>query len=175
MENRVGDNVPPQKKVDELLKQLASVVEQLKPFFVTLHKDERAATLKPHKGAETLVEKTYSLATRYGVTVKNVPLEGMMNDLRLASQVQPFDALFSLGAQLAADTALQAKSEFYTAFLAYYGALCKAAEHDPALAAEIKPIQDEMRTLRKPRTPAAAAEAGNGSAVAAAGGAPKVD
>jgi hypothetical protein len=157
MENKVGDNVPSQKQLDDMLKQLASLVDQIKEFCVTLQKEERAATAKPHKGTESLATQTYNLAKRYGITVKNVPLEGMMNDLRLASQIQPFDTLFNLGAQLAADTTLQAKSEYYTAFLSYYGALSAAAEHDAALAAEMEPIQKAMAALRRSRK-----SAGNG-------------
>ena len=152
MENKVGDNVPSQKKLDELQGKLAGVLEELQKFLITLHADERAGTVKPHKGAATLAERAYTLATKYDIQVKNVPLEGMKNDLQLASQIRPFESMFALGAQLTADSLLQANSEYYTAFLAYYGALSKAAEHDAALAAELKDIQDEMRKVRKPRS-----------------------
>ncbi len=151
MENKVGDNVPSQKKLDELLNQLRTTVEALKEFCITMQKEERPYTAKPHKNADKLTRKAYDLAKRHGVTVNNVPLEGMMNDLRLSEQIQPFNAVLTLGAQLAADTTLQANSEYYTAFLAYYGALCRAAEHDPALAVELKEIQDEMRKARGSR------------------------
>jgi hypothetical protein len=164
MENRVGDNVPSQKQLDEMLKQLSTLVARIQEFCLTLQKDERPFTLKPHKGAEQLAEQTYNLAKRYGITVKNVPLEGMMNDLHLAAQIQPFDALFNLGAQLTADTALQAKSEYFTAFLAYYGALVAAAEHDAALAAEIEPIQKAMAKVRRPRGNAANGDAASPAA-----------
>lgn len=171
MENKVGDNAPVQKKLDELLGQLSQVVEEIKKFTITLQKDERSSTVKPHKGADRLAQKTYDLATRYGITVKNVPLQGMLNDLRLVTQVQPFDSLFTLGAQLTTDTTLQAKSEYYTAFLAYYGALSAAAEHDAALAVEIKDIQDEMRNIRKPRgTSEGSGAAGGGAPPGGAGG-----
>jgi hypothetical protein len=50
----------------------------------------------------------------------------------------------------------------WTAFLAYYGALSRAAEHDAALAAELKDLQDEMRYARKRRTPPGGGEGGGG-------------
>lgn len=167
MENKVGDNVPAQKKLDELLAKTRAVVEELQAFCITLQKDERPYTIKPHKGADVLAAKVHDLALRYEISVKNVPVEGMKNDLRLTQQLQPFEAVFALGTQLIADTTLQANSEYYTAFLALYGALSKAAEHDAALAVEIKDVQDAMRKVRKPR--AGSGDGGNAPAGGAGG------
>lgn len=149
MENKVGDNVPAPKKIEDLLQQTANQVEQLQAFCVTLHPEERSATIKPPAGTDALARSVHELATRHEVTVKNVPLDGMMNDLRLAETMPRFQAIFALGAQLVADTMLQAKSEYYSAFLSYYDALLAAAEHDPMLAAEMRPIQDAMRKLHR--------------------------
>lgn len=153
MENKVGDNLPAPKKIDDLVKQTASHLEELQTFCITLQKDERATTVKPPNGTEQLVPTVHDLATRHEITVKNVPLNGMMNDLRLAQAMPRFQALFALGAQLVADTMLQAKSEYYTAFLAYYDALVAAADHDPLLAAELKPIKDAMRKQHRSSHP----------------------
>ncbi len=76
------------KKLDELLGQLRASVEALKQFCITMQKDERPYTAKPHKNADKLTRKAYDLAKRYDVTVNNVPLEGMMNDLRLSEQIE---------------------------------------------------------------------------------------
>lgn len=156
MDNKVGDNVPSNKKLGDLLDQLRSVVQELQKFCITLHAEDRLMALKPHDGAEKLARETHDLAKRYDINVKNVPLEGMMNDLRLSEAIQPFAKELALGAQLSADTRLQANAEYYTAFLAYYGALNNAANHDPALAAELKPIQEAMRKVRRPRNAPAA-------------------
>ena len=165
MDNKVGDNIPSHKKLEDLLGQLRSVVQELQKFCITLHADERKMALKPHDGAEKLAKETHDLAKRYEINVKNVPLEGMMNDLRLSEAIQPFAKELALGAQLSADTKLQANSEYYTAFLAYYGALNNAADHDPSLAAELKPIQEAMRKVRRPRnTPAGGDGGGSGGA-----------
>ncbi len=88
-----------------------------------------------------------------------------MNDLRLAETLPRFQAIFALGSQLVADTLLQAKSEYYAAFLAYYDALCSAAEHDPLLAAEMKPIQDAVRKQHRSTRPSP--NNGNGKTEAA--------
>ncbi|MFO0586822.1 MAG: hypothetical protein U0441_04755 [Polyangiaceae bacterium] len=149
MDNKVGDNVPSQKKLDDLLAQLRDVVGELQKFCVTLQPDERKATAKPHKGAEKPARNVHNLAQRYDIHVKNVPLDGMLNDVRLSESIEPFAKALALGAQISADTKLQANSEYYTAFLAYYGALSQAAEHDPNLAAELKETQEEMRKVRQ--------------------------
>lgn len=111
-----------------------------------------------------MVELAQDLCTRYEVKVKNVPLEGMANDLSLARQIRPFVALLQSGLTLVSDTSSQAQSEYWQAFLALYGALVKSADHDPMLAAEVKPLVDFMaahgkRTKAADAVPAATAPA----------------
>jgi hypothetical protein len=160
---KVGDNLPTQAELDALLATITGAVEELKKFCVTLQAEERKFTVKPLKGGEDMVQRAHGLAARYGVEVKSVPLPGMLNDLALARAIQRFEPVVTLAAQLVADTHLQARSEMWTAFLAYYGALSNAAGHDAALAAELKDLQDEMRHARRRRSPAGGGEGGAGS------------
>lgn len=156
MENKVGDNVPPQQVLDGLLTQLQVVLAELMKFWITLSDEERAARLKPLHGAEPMIAKAADLCQRYGVTVPGVPADGMLNDLRLAQQVRPFLTVLQSAALAASDTLGQAQSESWGAFLALYSALLTASAHNPALAGEVKELEEFMRAYgRKKRAPKA--------------------
>jgi hypothetical protein len=157
MENHVGDNVPDQAKLTAILAKLTEGVEELKAFCNALPSESRTQLLHPRHGGEAKVELAYDLCTRYEVSVKNVPLEGMMNDLRLARVIRPFVTLFKSALTLVSDTASQAQSEYWEAFLALYGALSRAGEHDPLLAAEVKDLEDFMAVHGKRSKAAVAA------------------
>ena len=107
------------------------------------------------------MELAHDLCTRYEVKVNNVPLDGMLNDLRLARQLRPFIAAFQSGLTLVSDTSSQAQSEYWQAFLANYGALVKSAKHDPMLAAEVQDLVDFLATnARRAKAPDAATPSG---------------
>ena len=158
MDNKVGDNVPKQQKLEAILAQLTSVIGDLKEFCLTLQSDDRGSLLHPRRGGEAKVELAHDLCTRYDVKVKNVPLDGMINDLRLARQIRPFVALLQSGLTLVQDTSSQAQSEYWQAFLALYGALVKSAEHDAMLAAEVEELIKFMSNAKR-AAPAEAAPA----------------
>jgi hypothetical protein len=73
----------------------------------------------------------------------------MMNDLDLSRAIRPFVTLLASASQMAEDTLGQSQSEFWQAFLAYYGAINNAAAHNPALAAEAKELVEFMRAFRR--------------------------
>jgi hypothetical protein len=157
MENKVGDNVPKQQKLDAIFAQLTGAITDLHEFCITLQKDDRPSLLHPRHGGDAKVEVAHDLCTRYDVKVKNVPLDGMLNDLRLARQLRPFVALLQSGLTMVSDTSAQAQSEYWQAFLSLYGALVKSAEHDPMLAAEVQDLVDFMAAHgRKQKAPDAA-------------------
>ncbi|MFO0759495.1 MAG: hypothetical protein U0359_23590 [Byssovorax sp.] len=142
------------QKAAQLLTQLKDVLEQLAPFGITLTLDDRKRTLRPRKGAEPHMQRVHDLATKHGVSLKNIPLEGMANDLALSKQFQPFEDELRAGLQLAEDTGMQAGSEAWEAFLAYYGVLSSMAERLPDLAAELKTVVDFMATGPRKKAPA---------------------
>jgi hypothetical protein len=158
MDNKVGDNVPKQQKLEAILAQLISVMNDLREFCVTLQSDDRGSLLHPRRGAEAKVEFAADLCTRYEVTVKNVPVDGMLNDLRLARQIRPFIAIIQSALTLVTDTSSQAQSEYWQAFLALYGALVKTSEHDAMLAAEVEDLIKFMANAKR-AAPAEAAPA----------------
>lgn len=156
MENKVGDHVPKQKKLDELVAKFASAANELKAFCITIDDEERKQLLHPRRGGEAMVEKAADLCARYKITVKAAPIEGMLNDLRLSKQLRPFVATLEGALKLAKDTEAQAESEYWQAFLTVYAVLAREASHDPALEAEVKEIADFMSAYAyKRKTPPA--------------------
>lgn len=153
MDNKVGDKqLTPQKAV-QLLKQLTDIIEQLRPYGITLTTDERKRTLRPRRGAEPYMQRVHDLAVKHGVSLKSIPLEGMANDLTLVKQFQPFEDDLRTGLQLAEDSGMQAGSEAWEAFLAYYGVLSSMAERSAELAAELKTVAEFMAIGSRKKSP----------------------
>jgi hypothetical protein len=146
MDNKVGDKLLTPEKRAELLKQLKGIVEELKPYGITLITDDRKRTLRPRKGAEPHMQRVHDLAKKHGLSLKGIALDGMAADLDLTKQFQPFEDEFRIGLQLAEDTGTQASSEAWEAFLAYYGVLSSMADRSPDLAAELQTVVDFMAT-----------------------------
>ena len=144
MEHRVGSNTPPPATTGPLLSQAQSLKSELEKFCITHTPDERSSRLKPLRGAEAKIRKAADLCERYGVSIRAIPVQGMLDDLDLCTLLAPFVAALGSAAQMVEDTQNQAFSEAWQAYLALYGALSKAAEHDPTLAAEMTELFDFM-------------------------------
>ena len=155
MDNKVGDKQLSPQKAAQLLKQLKDIVEQLRPYGITLTAEDRRRTLHARRGAEPHMQRVHDLAVKHGVTLKNIPLEGMANDLALAKQFQPFEDELRTGLQFAEDTGTQAGSEAWEAFLAYYGVLSSMAERSADLAAELQTVVEFMANGPRKKTPPA--------------------
>ncbi|HZH99232.1 MAG TPA: hypothetical protein VEX38_09695 [Fimbriimonadaceae bacterium] len=153
MENKVGDKLLSPQKRAQLLKKLQEVIEELKPYGITLTTDDRKRTLRPRKGAEAHIQRVHDLAVKHGVKLKDHPLDGMAADLELAKQFDPFEDEFRTGLTLAEDTGTQAGSEAWEAFLAYYGVLSSMADRTPELAAELKSVIEFMAIGRRKKAP----------------------
>jgi len=153
MENRVGDKLLTPQKLTKLLEQAKSLVEEMRPYGLTLTTDERRRTLRPRKGAEAHMQRVHDLAVKHGVTLKSIPLDGMANDLALAKQFGPFEDELRVGLQLAEDTGAQAGSEAWEAFLAYYGVLSSMADRSADIAAELQTVVDFMATGPRKKAP----------------------
>ncbi|MEO7327122.1 MAG: hypothetical protein ABI193_01000 [Minicystis sp.] len=154
MDNKVGDKLLSPQKASQLLQKIKDLVEELRPYGITLTTDERKRTLRPRKGSEPHMQRVHDLAVKHGVSLKNIPLDGMANDLALSKQFQPFEDELRTGFQLAEDTGMQAGSEAWEAFLAHYGVLSSMAERMPDLAAELATVIDFMATGPRKKAPA---------------------
>ena len=135
MENRVGDNVPTPAKLAALLKQLQDVVAEIKKF------------------GEAMQRLIYAIAQKRGLKIEGFPLAGMLADINLAQAMEPFEQAMTVGQQLTSDTLLQADTEGWQAFLAYYGVLTAMASHDAALASELQPVIEFMKVGRRKPAP----------------------
>lgn len=154
MENKVGHKLLSPQKRAQLIKQLQSVIDELKAYGITLTTDDRKRVLRPRRGAEQQIQRVHDLAVRHGVKLKDYPLDGMADDLELAKQFEPFEDEFQRGLTLAEDTGNQAGSEAWEAFLAYYGVLSSMADRMPDLAAELKPVIEFMAVGRRKKVEA---------------------
>ena len=153
MENRVGDNVPPQAKLDLQVKSLTTLQGELTKFCITLTKDERRRVLRARKDSEGLIRRVHEIATKKGLTIPGIPLDGMLKDIDLSQRLEPFVTLLTLCLQLVEDTQAQADSEAWQAFLAYYSVLSTMASHDPEVVVAIAPVTTAMRHARKKPAP----------------------
>ena len=145
MENRVGDNVPPQQTIDEIKKSVEGAVATLAKFCIVLLPSERKQALRGRIGADIHIELVARLAAKYGVTVPGAPADGMMNDLLLTQKLAPLVALLQNALQLVEDTELEATSESWQAFLTLYAALELASRHNGALAKELAGTVEFMK------------------------------
>ncbi|MDI3285315.1 hypothetical protein [Polyangium sp. 15x6] len=144
MENKVGDTLLTPEDHIQLLAQLKAIVEKLRAHGITLTADERRRTLRQRRGAEPHIQRVIDLAKKYNVALKNIPLAGLENDAGLTKQLQPIEEELRVALQLAEDTGMQAGSEAWEAFLAYYGVLSAMGERMPDLAAELQTVVDFM-------------------------------
>jgi len=155
MDNKVGDKQLKPQKAAQLLQQVKDIIEELRPYGITLTTDDRKRTLRPRRGAEPHMQRVHDLAVKHGVAIKNIPLAGMAGDLALAKQLQPVEDELRAGLQLVEDTGTQADSEAWEAFLAYYGVLSSMADRSPDLAAELQTVIDFMATGPRKKPPPA--------------------
>ena len=153
MDNKVGDKLLSPEELAQLLDQLKSSVEKLRAFGITLTVDERKRTLKQRRGAEPHIQRVIDLAKKHNVSLKNIPLASLENDLGLTKQLQPIEDELRVALQLAEDTGNQAGSEAWEAFLAYYGVLSSMGERMPDLASELQTVVDFMAIGPRKKTP----------------------
>jgi hypothetical protein len=110
-------------------------------------------TLKARRGAEPHIQRVVDLATKHGVSLPNIPLAGISNDLKLGNQVQPVEDEIRVALQFAEDIGRQTSSEAWEAFLAYYGVLSSMAQRMPDLAIELATVVDFMATGPRKKSP----------------------
>jgi hypothetical protein len=154
MDNKVGDNAPDAAGMAAILSQLTTPVNALKLFCINISKDQRKRLLHARLGSEPHIARVHDLSVQNGLSIDSIPLTGMLADLALFTLLRPIRDLLATALQMVDDTAGQAESEAWEAFLAYYGALTGMAKHLPALATAIKPTVEFMATGPK-KTPAA--------------------
>lgn len=149
MDNRVGENVPTRTKLDQSLKALAALYAEMAKFCVTLSPEERSRTLKSRKDSEWMIRTVHELASKKGLNLPGISLDGMLDDLNLGSQLSPFATQVTMMLRLVQDTCIQAEHQAWQAFLAYYAALSSLSTHDPEVSVAMAKVTEAMRPARK--------------------------
>ena len=153
MENKLGATLLTSQMRDKLLGQLNDVLEQLRPYGIMLESTSRGRKLRQHKGAEPHMQRVHDLAVKHGVSLKSISLDGMAADLELAKQFQAIEDEARTVLTFAEDTGIQADSEAWETFLAYYGVLSSMADRDDEPAAELDPVIKFMANGPRPQEP----------------------
>ena len=94
MDNKVG-LAPDAATTAKLLDKLRNVVATFRTYGITLSKDERRVLLHARLGAEPHIARIRDVAVKHGLSIPDVPLQGMMNDLELFTLLRPFQDAFA--------------------------------------------------------------------------------
>lgn len=149
MKDRVGSNNPTPETIEEVRGAIRAAAKKCESFTQPLSTEERGRALKMRPDGEWVVELMGDLASRYGVSLPGISVEGMLNDLALARQLGPVEAETNSFAQTLSDTILTARSECWWAALAYYSALVRIADSNPVLADALKPAINYFATGKR--------------------------
>jgi hypothetical protein len=150
IKNLVGHVVPTPEQTQQIDAALDTVQGGIETFCTAIAASDRGGVLRPRAGSEKLMPLVFEVARRKGLAVDGMPLDGVDDDLKVASAADRYELRLEALRQRVADTRLVAYGEAYQAFLAYYGILSSMAKHDPALETELRPVVDFMST--GPRT-----------------------
>lgn len=153
MDNKVGDNALTAQEVADLLTQAKAITAKLKAHGIALSTDDRKRLLRARRGAGEHIQRVVELATKHGVSLPNVPLAGIANDVKLEQQLQPIEEELRVGLQFAEDTGAQAASEAWEGFLAYYGVLSSMAQRMPDVAADLASVVEFMSQGPRKKSP----------------------
>jgi hypothetical protein len=159
MMNKVGDKALSPQDAERLLEQLGVLVARLREIGITLTSDERRRLLRPRRGAGDHIRRVAELASKYGLSVADAPLDGMKRDLGLGEQLLPFEDQLRVALTIAEDTAAQADSEAWQAFLMYYALLRAMADRNADVAVDLEPVTRFMATRARREEPPAGAPA----------------
>lgn len=142
MHAMVGDTIPSEKEVEQLVAQIRAIEAKLEKYTVLLTVDQRKTTTKMRSGGEAIVPQVGALATEHGVALPGVTVDGMLADLTLAQRLAPLSAAIQGLQRRVDDTVLEAQSECWWAATALYSALARASGATPKLESALKPIVD---------------------------------
>lgn len=142
MQDLVGNTIPSEKEIENLVAEVRAVEAKVEQFTILLSKEARAATTKPRKGGDSIVATLGDLADAHGVSLPKISTAAMKADLLLAQRLRPLAEAVSTLQQRLDDTVLEAQSECWWAATAFYTALSRMRDADPKLEAALRPIID---------------------------------
>jgi hypothetical protein len=131
--------VPSEKDLERLIGAIEAVERRAQDFGRLLTAEERRHTTKMRHGGAAVVNLVGALAQKHRLALPRTSVERMRDSLALAQRVGPLARTVTRLSQTLADTILAARSECWWAATAYYSALTRMAQADPALWAELRP------------------------------------
>jgi hypothetical protein len=149
MENRVGDVVPSEAEIEELLKDIGGLRSKLEKYGDFLSPEARQSTLKPPEGSEATSRLITKLLTAHKVSLPGVDPADIEADRLLAERLAPVAAELGSLQRLVQDTILQANHERWSATTAGYTSLVRTMDANPELREALKPALDAFGVGRK--------------------------
>jgi hypothetical protein len=157
MDNKVGETLPTSAKTQAWTTQIKALRAEMGKYTIKLSPDERRHLAQIRTGGELIVIVVGDLAVKYGISLPDMPVDGMFDDMTLAQRLGPLCSELSLLLSQVEDTIAQARSEAWQAATGNYSVLSRVAAVNPSLAKELEPAKDFFAKRRKPAaTPAGA-------------------
>jgi hypothetical protein len=137
MDDKVGSQVPSDAEIKALMQKVDALFADIAQFTIKLTPDDRRHQLRFRPGGEPIIAQVGELASKYGVALPDMPIQGMMDDLTLAQRLAPLASAVGLLASRLDDTIAQARSEAWQAATGNYSVLVRVSAANPSLASEL--------------------------------------
>ncbi len=156
MKNLVGSVIPSEAQIKDWQDRFQKLAEEIEPYTIKLSADEARHLLRFRPGGEVIVALVADLATKYGIALPDMPVEGMQADLTLAQRLAPVASRVGLIADRLTDTLGQARSETWQAATGNYSVLARVSAANPSLEKEMAPARAFFARRSKPQATAGA-------------------
>ena len=141
MKNLVGSVIPSEAQIKDWQDRFQKLADEIEPYTIKLSADDARHLLRFRPGGETIVALVADLATKYGIALPDMPVEGMQADLTLAQRLAPVASSVGLIADRLNDTLGQARSETWQAATGNYSVLVRVSAANPSLEKEMEPAR----------------------------------
>jgi hypothetical protein len=149
-QDRVGHKVPTPEEIKELREKLQGVTQLARTLGPALTKDERRRLSRPRRGSDDATTLVLKLARQQQITSRSYSAEGMQNDQTLMKLLEPAVKEAYVAWLALRDVFLQGRSEYWDAFLHFYGALSHISSSDAEVSAELEPVVELMKLKTSP-------------------------
>jgi len=149
MDDKVGDEIPTEAEITAAVKIIVDLRAKLSKYTIKLTPEERKHLLRFRPGGERVVELIGSLSEKYEVSLSDMPVDGMRNDLTLAARIAPLLREVNLLGEELQDTTSEAYSEAWQAATGNYSVLSRVSTANAALASELSPAKEFFAKKRK--------------------------
>ncbi len=150
MENKVGSNIPSEAQIKAWQERVKQLADEIEPYTVKLSADDARHLLRFRPGGEAIVALVADLATKYGIALPDMSVDGMRADLTLAQRLAPVASSVGLIAERLSNTLGQARSETWQAATGNYSVLVRVSVANPSLEKELLPARAFFARRSKP-------------------------